>query len=194
MDQDHIAELVDQAKGRDEQMLLSGLTVLTKDLAEYFAATGHGGEDAQLLHGVYSGALGKERDYWMTHGPQLFQTLREAGLPQGFAADAVHGRPDLTRLSDTTIVHEWTSGPGRDLLERFGASFKDTICGTDGPYEQLQNGLLGQAGLPASIAASIVTSGLASGTFWLPLAVYLGLLISKATLKTYCESGSLAQA
>ena len=45
MDQDHISELVDQAKGHDEALLLAGLTILTKDLAEYFAATGHGEEE-----------------------------------------------------------------------------------------------------------------------------------------------------
>lgn len=193
MDQDHIAELFDQAKGHDEALLLAGLTILTKDLAEYFAATGHGEEDTQLLHDVYSGALGKDRDRWIAEGPKLFQTLRDGGLPQGFAADAVHGRPEVSRLNDKTIVQDWTTAPGRELLERFGAKFQDTVCGKDGPYEQLQSGQLGQANLPVTIAGGILASGLTRGIFWLPLAVYLGLLISKATLSSYCQTGSLAR-
>ncbi|MDJ0610998.1 MAG: hypothetical protein QNJ67_18635 [Kiloniellales bacterium] len=194
MDQEKLSQLVDQAKGRDTDLLLAGLTVLTKDLAEYFAATGHGESDTQLLQGIYSGALGKERERWMAEGPKLFQTLRDGGLPQGFAADAVQNRIDLERLGEKGIVQDWTVGPGRALLEGFGSAFQDTICGKDGPYERLQSGQLGQANLPMTIAGAILASERTQGVFWLPLAVYLGLLISKSTLSSFCQTGQLAPA
>jgi len=81
------------------------------------------------------------------------------------------------------IKHEYTYYPGKEIFEKFSRKFKETICGKDGPYEQFCNGLVGQADLPVTIAASI----LSGGQVWLPIAVYVGLLIVKTGLKTYCE-------
>lgn len=189
MNQDHLLDLIEQAKDRDEALLLAGLTILTKDLAEYFAATGHGEPDTQLLQGVYSAALGQDRQHWQETGPELFRTLRDGGLPQGFASGAVQGRPDLESLGNTALVQEWTIGPGRHLLDGFGKAFKESVCKPQGPYEQLQSGGLGQANLPAAIAQSVLDSEKTRGVFWLPLAVYFGLLLSKTTLSAYCQSG-----
>ena len=66
--------------------------------------------------------------------------------------------------------------------------------GKDGPYEQFcnpDNKLVGQAQLPMTIAGSILTSGFSPATFWYPLAVYVGLLLSKTLLKTYCKTGEI---
>ena len=194
MDQDYLPDLMAQARKRDEVLLLAGLTVLTKDLAEYFAATGHGERDTQLLQGVYSAALNKDRAHWQSTGPQLFQTLRDSGLPQGFAAETVQGRPDLERLGDNAVIHEWTIEPGRHLFEGFGDHFRSAVCAADGPYARLQDGQLGQDKLPTAIAESVMASELTRGVFWLPLAVYFCLLLSRTTLSTYCQSGGGAQA
>lgn len=186
-----LQNLVDQARDREPKLLSAGLTVLAKDAAEYLAATGKGGNDVRLFQDIYSEALGVEREYWEKHGPRVFSSLEDAGLPRGFAAAAVAGKADLSRLGDKGIEHEWTKFPGRDLLKKFSVKFRETICGKDGPYEKFQNGLLGQADLPVTIAASILTAGLSAAMFWYPLAVYVGLLLSKAALKTYCETGEV---
>ena len=94
----------------------------------------------------------------------------------------------MSSLISPAIVHEWTFKPGKRLLVKFGVKFKDTICGADGPYEQFTNGLIGQAALPATIAAKILTVGFSAATFWYPLAVYVSVLLVKAGLKTYCEA------
>jgi hypothetical protein len=186
-----LGNLVDQAKDRDDRLLCAGLTVLAKDVAEYLATTGKGGNDVRLFQDVYSEALSTERGYWEQNGPQVFLSLQEAGLPRGFAAAFVAGQADLSALSDQAIVHEWTKFPGRDLLSKFCVKFRETLCGKDGPYEKLEENLLGQADLPVTIATTIRTAGLSAATFWYPLAVYVGLLLSKATLKAYCETGEV---
>jgi len=190
IDETLIQTLMNEAKDRDTSLLLAGLTVLAKDAAEFLAATGRAGTDVQLFQQVYSDALSVERDFWERNGSRVFASLQDAGLPRSFAATAVTGLPDLSLspLGDPAIVHEWTVGPGRDLLRKFAVKFRATICGKDGPYDKLQNGLLGQADLPVTIVSAILSAGLSPATFWYPLAVYVSLLLSKAALKTYCET------
>ncbi len=185
-----IANAIDQTKNwsEDENVLFSGLTVLSKDLAEYLATTGRTAGEAKPFLEAYSEAMDMERLYWEKNGSSLFMPLEKVGLPNGFAEAAEKGTLDMTPLGNQSIVHEWTRNPGRKLLEKFKVKFKETICGKDGPYEKLQNKLLGQADLPAAIVASILTAGTISmAAFWIPLLVYIALLLTKATLKTYCE-------
>lgn len=178
-------EIVEQFKDCDESLLYSGLTILSKDIAEYLATSAYPGEDKQLFLEVYTDALNVERDYWLESG--LFQSLETVQLPRGFARAATEGRLDLAPLADISIVHEWLVNPGNNLFEKFKVKFKETVCGKDGPYEKFENGLVGQADLPIKIASAVLTAGFSMAALWFPLAVYFSLLLIKAGLKTYCE-------
>lgn len=182
-----LKELVEQVKDYDESLLYSGLTILSKDIAEYIATSAYPGEDKRLFLEVYTDALNVERDYWSEYGPQVFQSLETAQLPRGFARAATEGRIDITPLADRSIEREWLVNPGKKIFEKFKVKFKETICGKDGPYEKFVNGLVGQADLPITIASAVLTVGFSMATFWFPLAVYFSLLLIKAGLKTYCE-------
>jgi hypothetical protein len=182
-----INKLIEQAKDYDEQLLTAGLTVLSKDLAEYLASTGRIKGEPEAFLDVYASVMDSDRSF-EAYGSPLFLPLEQAGLPKGFAQAAAEGKPDLSPLGDRSrIVHEWTFHPGKKLFEKFKAKFKETICGKDGPYEQFQNKLLGQAGLPATIVTSIIAAGFSVATVMIPLLVYFALLLVKAGLKTYCE-------
>jgi len=182
-----LRELVEQIKDYDESLLYSGLTILSKDIAEYLATSAYPGKDKQLFLEVYTDALNVERDYWAKSGPQLFQPLETAQLPRGFAQAATEGILDLALLADRSLEHEWLVNPGKKLFGKYKVKFKETICGKDGPYEKFVNGLVGQADLPIKIASAILIVGFSNAAFWLPLAVYISLLLIKAGLKTYCE-------
>jgi len=182
-----LKELVEQVKDYDESLLYSGLTILSKDIAEYLATSAYPGEDKQLFLEIYTDALNVERGYYLKSGPQLFQSLETAQLPRGFAWAATEGRLDLAPLADRSIEREWLVNSGKNLFEKFKVKFKDTICGNDGPYEKFMKGLVGQADLPITIASAILIAGFSMAAFWLPLAVYFSLLLIKAGLKTYCE-------
>lgn len=182
-----LRDLINQVKDYDESLLYSGLTILSKDVAEYLATSAYPGKDAQLFLEVYMDALNVERDYWSKFGPQLFQSLETAQLPRGFARAATEGRVDLTPLANRNIIHEWLENPGKKLFEKFKGKFRETICGKDGPYEKFVNGLVGQADLPLTIASAVLTAGFSIAAFWIPLVAYFSLLLIKAGLKTYCE-------
>ena len=182
-----LKEIVEQVKDYDESLLYSGLTILSKDIAEYLATSAYPGKDKQLFLEVYTDALNVERNYWLEHGPLVFASLETAQLPRGFARAATEGRFDLAPLADSSIYHEWLENPGNKLFEKFKVKFKETICGKDGPYEKFENELVGQADLPIKIASSVLITGFSMAAFWFPLAVYFSLLLIKAGLKTYCE-------
>ena len=167
----------------------AGLAALARDMDEYLAK--HPRDDAALFKTVISLINTEERP---RYGGGAFPTLdgqRVEILPTGLASAADSGRPTVELLGNPAIVHEWMCKPGKKLLDRFlqkfGRKLKETICGKDSPYEQFNKGLLGQADLPKTIAASILAVGFSPATFWYPLAVYLGILLVKTGLKTYCE-------
>lgn len=160
-----LRELFKQIEDFDEYRLYSGLTIISKDIAEYIATSAYPGEDKQLFLEVYADALNVERDYWSKFGPQLFQPLETVKLPRGFARAATEGRLDLTPLADRSIIHEWPAKPGKELFEKFKVKFKETICGKDGPYEKFVNGLVGQADLPITIASTVLSAGFSVAAF-----------------------------
>lgn len=205
--QAEIDDLAAQAMQYDEWVLLSGLTVLTEDAEAYLTrserdgtggreGTGDGmdayfegdGMDAYFegdrtaagnrFDDVYRPTL--ERDDWE-------RLTDETGLRPGeLTSRAAAGDPDVSPLAG--VEHEWLGYPGRELLARFGEAFHDVVCGPGGPYEQFQKGLLGLETLPGAIAAQILTVGFSASTLWVPLAVYVGVLVVKAGVNTYCEA------
>lgn len=164
----------------------AGLAVLARDMHRYLAQ--HPRKDATLFEEVVSLVNAEDSKRYGGQAFPEYEGLPVDALPEGLASAAALGRPVVAPLGDRSIVHEWTFKPGKRLLVKFGSKFKETICGKDGPYEQFNNGLLGQAALPTSIASTLLTAGFSAATFWYPVAVYISILLVKAGLKTYCES------
>lgn len=165
--------------------LYAGLAVLARDMYQYLLQNPR--DDATLFQEVITLVNSEER---RIHGNKAFPAyagLPVADLPTQLASAAARGMPTVLPLGNREIVHEWTFKPGKRLFIKFGVKFKETICGKDGPYEQFNNGLLGQATLPRTIAIAILSAGFSPVTFWYPLAVYISILLVKTGLKTYCE-------
>jgi len=165
----------------------AGLAVLSRDMHRYLAE--HPREDAKVFEEVVSLVNGEDSRLYGRGAFPSYDGVPEAGtLPQGFALAADTGEFLISSLGDRAIVHEWTFKPGKRLFVKFCSKFKGTICGKDGPYEQFENKLVGQAALPTTIASAVLAAGFSAATFWYPLAVYLSVLLVKTGLKTYCEN------
>jgi hypothetical protein len=168
----------------------AGLAVLTRDLHNYLAQSDD--EDAALVQEVIAEIKAQEQ---RRYGPVAFPYDDPAfpykgeleKFPQGLAARAAAGEPTVNGLGEPRIVHEWTVKAGKRLFLKFGEKFKVVICGENGPYELFEKDLLKQSELPVAIVAQILVAGLSTATLWYPLAVYIGLLIVRTGLKTYCE-------
>ena len=72
-------------------LFYSGLTLLSKDLAENLAAKGQFRGKSQVFFDIYSSSMDSERYYWEEYGSKLFLTLEKAGLPKGFSQSTVEG-------------------------------------------------------------------------------------------------------
>lgn len=165
----------------------AGLTVLARDMHQYIAE--HPRADADLFEEIVSSVHARDRIRYGSGAFPNFDGRPTATLPQGLAQAAEMGKFVISPLLDrNVIVHEWTFKTGKKLFGEFSVKFRDTICGKDGPYEQFNRGLVGQAALPTTIASSVLTVGFSPATFWYPLAVYISVLLMKAGLKTYCKT------
>ena len=141
--------------------LYAGLAVLAWDMKQYLAKSRR--KDARLFKEVIASVKIEDRK---RYGPGAFPydskrfpyTEELAAFPKGLARTADEGRPTVQPLGGNYIRHEWTVKPGKKLFLKFGEKFKIVICCKDGPYEQFENGLLGQVALPSAITASVPKS------------------------------------
>lgn len=113
---------------------------------------------------------------------------QDESVPTGFAKAARSDSVDFSAILTPKVIHKAATSTGRKFLKKFMRNFKKVICeGSDSPYEKFKNSQVKQAALPTTIATTILTTSFSVDTFWYPLAVYLGLLITRAGLDTYCD-------
>ncbi len=182
-----LSSLAGQLKRAEKPQLDAGFGLLIKDYARFLEA--HPRDDAETFWRVYRAFSQEETASY--GGSLFFQPAAETSVPAGLAEKAAAGQFDVAPLLDPSIEHEWLRIPGQRLLRRFAAEFKNVICGEGGPYQQFKTGLVGAEQLPSVIAASVLAAGFSIAAFWYPLAVYIGLLVVKAGLATYCKTGSV---
>ena len=178
---EQMKKIMAAAQHHDIDRLHAALTLLVMDIRKYLES--HPREDAKQFMEMTKPVIETEKQAYPDS--PLFD-LAKHGMPTDLALKADRGE-FTPALLEGDIVHEFTKYPGQRFMEKFGAKFKEAICGKDGPYEQFHKGLLGQAALPTTIASTILTAGFSAATLWVPIGVYITLLITKAGLKTYCE-------
>ena len=168
------------------EKLQTGFALLVKEAAQH--ANLFQPKDKQAFDAVLAPLVEEEKSQPAAaslFGPHL------ALVPTGVVRAAAQGRLSSKRieqdLGNDRIVTAPTAAVGHRLWAKFMRKSKETICGAEGPYEAFCKGLLGQADLPKTIAASIVAGCLTASAVWIPLAAYAALLVTKAGLKTYCE-------
>jgi hypothetical protein len=168
-----IQELIKSAEGLDESHLYAGLTVMCREMT----LSGQSPE-CPALNAMKAG-FDVDKEYWKQNSP----LWDPQSLPK-FDFQAA----SFSQLQGD-ILHEWTHLPGQRLLQSFAKEFRKTLCkGKDSLHYKLNHGLLNQADLPATIVATILASGMATGAVWVPILVYVALLISKTGLNVYCKA------
>jgi len=181
----YIKNVVTQVERLNDGQLYAGLTLMCKDILIDPIKTKNN-ELAVMVDGVFKEQQAIFGGSPLFHEEPVYKMSDMSGITikKGWYNGEI---PSL--LMDPAIVHEWTSMPGQKLFEKFKEKFKDVICkGDDSIYMKMEKGLLGQADLPVTIVSTILASGIAVSTFWIPIIVYFALLLIKAGLKTYCEA------
>jgi hypothetical protein len=181
----YIKNIVTQVERLNDNQLYAGLTLMCKDILNDPDKTKNNDLIA-LIDGVF-----KEQQIAFGSSP-LFQDepVYKMSDTSGVSIKKGWYNGEISSLLfDPAICHEWTTIPGQGLFEKFKEKFKDIICnGEDSIHLKVEKGLLGQADLPVTIVSTILASGISVSTFWIPIIVYIALLIIKTGLKTYCEA------
>jgi hypothetical protein len=180
--------MVQQLEGLDERQLEAGLGVILKDTLQYLFTAPR--SDDVLFRELVNDVIAEEQKTKTLPQHRLIYVDPNDPVPIGIVASVVKGERDLSRLRSPEIQHEWTIYPARKFLKKFNAKLKKNICGRNGVYGQFKKNMLGQADLPTAIAATIVTGHFSPESVWFPLAAYVGILIAKSGLDTYCEKKS----
>lgn len=177
--------MVKELDDLDERQLEAGLGVILKDTLQYLFTAPR--SDDVLFRELVNDVIAEEQKTKTPAQHRLIYVDPNDPVPTGIVASVVKGERDLSSLRNPEIQHEWTIYPARKFLKKFNAKLKKNICGRNGVYGQFKKNMLGQADLPTAIAATIVTGHFSPAAVWYPLAAYVGLLIVKSGLDTYCE-------
>jgi hypothetical protein len=188
-----IGEIPETANDHD---LDAGLAVLCRDMHRYLEQ--HSRDDASWFVAITQEVNAEDEiefgkrafpTYEFDQGSEPHEWEAVRTLPSNLTAQAAVGDPTLAPLFDPSVslVHEWTVGPGQKLKSKLLSKCRDVVCGPGGPYRTLETEQPGKQ-IPVRVTEAILAAGMiTTGNFWYPLAVYLGILVTRIGLKTYCE-------
>lgn len=194
---DIIEPTIDDLCALEPGLLLAGLMVLAKDMAEYSAVRALTGEEVQKFRRIYEETLNEDRYYWLQFGEGVFMSLRDTGLPYGFAVDATADSVNLSALWEKEEGEEieiilkkaWTRPAGWDLLKAFKKDFSTALCQNDKTIRRFLDGVITEKKeLATGITVDILEGPFSDTPHWYPLATHLGILIAISGVRAYCEN------
>lgn len=200
---DDLESMYKQIRDLDVGLLLSGLTILVKDTATYLTASGVDNEMAEAFRLAYLDMLNNNRDYWERFGPKLYSSLKEAGLPDGFASGAAQCDVNLIALTDGFWEkQEWLKAPGWHFFKTYSVQrkndiFRDTtlkalkgaFCEGKSPYKPDTPVKQADEEKEPFKSVEAVVKRLAESDqqwtkFWYPVMLYMVVLLQKTNFMT----------
>lgn len=181
-----IDQLVTELNDLDEIQLEAGLGVILRSTQLYLMKNPT--PDSKIFQELIEAVIAEEqkkkspRDHRLTYIDPLAPPI-----PLDIVASIVSGERDVSSLKDSRIRHEWTVEPARKFLKRFSKELKRNICLEEGIYGKFKKYDINKIDLPTIIASSILTWSFAPAAFWCPIAAYVGLLIARTGLNTFCN-------
>jgi hypothetical protein len=199
---DSLEAMFRQVKDLELGLLLSGLTILVKDTATFLTAYGLDDEMAEGFRLAYLDMLSDNRYYWDKFGPELYLSLKDAGLPDGLASDAAKCKADLLPLTNGDLETEWLRAPGWHFFQIYSGQrrndilrdttleeLKEAFCEGNDPYgREQEDTCTDKTSDPYKPIEGLVKR--LSGTdheskkFWYPVMLYLALLLKKTNFTT----------
>ena len=87
--EDFLKEIVEAAWACPDSTLFGSLTIFAKDLSEYLAINAYNCKGVTCFYEIYNKTLNEDRYFWKRCGIQLFQSIANSGLPNGFTEAAM---------------------------------------------------------------------------------------------------------
>ncbi len=187
---DNLKKIYHQVKDLKTELMLSGMTVLIKDTADFINSNGFKDEAIDTFREAYLATLNHDRFYWEQFGPGLYMTLPDAGLPSGIVKEAFKGNFDLEPLKNENIVSAWTQFAGYYFFKIYSLKVKDIILKGSG-LEQEKTKVF-ECKEPEEHVFPLIDklskqSSFGPG-FWYPLMLYISLLLIRSRFVTLEEN------
>lgn len=207
--------LLDKIQTFDSKLIVAGITVLCKDLAEYLAAGGFASQAAERFIKIYMKGLDKDRWFWERFGPELYWSMRPAApVPPGdfdpavqiafnpplpsYAHEANQNDFDLHELNNNRICQNWTLTPGWQLFNGFLEEFRELISRQKNEINALPPKPLPGDPTPypdndykvLKIFDLLREKGFDRRLHWIPLLMYLSYLIVEYCPDWLSEEGN----
>jgi hypothetical protein len=165
--------------------LYAGLGILVRDMHLYLK--GHADEDAGFFNKVVLPLIDENQEKYPE--TTIFRPLDQGELPEGFAAAAAEGNPNLAGLDDWRIVREPNTKPGKRAFNGFIEERREKIeelCGPDGPYEQFRRHEVDEVELGFRVAKVFLNDGFPDQPLFYPLAAFMGGGAIRKGLENIC--------
>ena len=187
INEEYLAAINEKVKKLDFGLLLTGLIVLSKDLAEYLTINAYFSSQVQLFQTAYFSTLNDNRDFGKWYARNLYLPIAQSGYPFGFSQNAMQENFDISALCDSGIVKECGHCFGWDLFKRFKLLLKPALCKENGPIQQFEAGNINSSQLTIELAKCILIECFGSQYYWYPLAVYIACLFTQTDYQHYCN-------
>lgn len=177
----------EQAKALDLAQLLSGLTILVKDTADFIHTNGLKDTTAENFRQAYLDVLNHDRYYWAAFGPDLHKSLADAGMPTGFAKNAANCILDLSALTNEEIIQEWTRAAGWFFLKTYSQQLRSVILEPHPNVETLKTKLIDEEEPDKpwlELISKLAKQGNQASWFLYPLMLYFVLLLKTSDFIT----------
>lgn len=199
-----IKEIVAVAWKCPDSTLFGSLTIFAKDLSEFLAINAFNCKGVTCFYEIYNKTLNADRYFWKRCGSQLFQSIANSGLPNGFSEAAMAGdfekiefqkeetpeEPPTDEAPAKPVLQLWLSYPGWAMFKCFRDKYKPALCdATNGIFQQFDNGTItSQEELAEKLATELLKTEFTCNTFWYPFVVYMSVLMVKALPTPYCST------
>lgn len=179
----------------DVKFLLAGLTILAKDAADYINVAALEGEQIGLFRRAFLQMMNEDRYYWSLVGPELYENLRDTGMPHGIArAASVCNFKPMADLQKPALDREWIRAPGWKFFKIFSTllknlildgmtldKFKAQLCEPLEDKDPIDNDL--------ELIARLAKPKPHGSCFWYPLMLYMVILLKYTDFTTLEEGG-----
>lgn len=176
-----------KAKELDLEKLLSGLTILVRDTADFIHTNGLKDASTENFRQAYLDMLNHDRFYWAAFGADLHKSLDDAGMPSGFAKNAASCKFDFAALNDEQIVQEWTRASGWYFFITYSQQLRSVILSNETSLETLKTNLIDteEPDKPwIELIDKLAYQGNQASPFLSPVMLYLVLLLKTSDFIT----------
>lgn len=186
VDKRFVNEIVGNIALDSNEKLLAGISIISKETHRHLSDKIKKKKENNQHDDQHDDFAIKALEQFVTK--EELVSIDQIGVKTDVIEKAINKEVDLEALLSADLVNEKTTNLGSQILERFKKHLKHNICKDEnGPYNLLVKLQKNQSDILYALISTICSTALCNSYMFYPLAVYVGLVIVKSGLDTYCK-------